>query len=133
MADTTARAGGITVRVSGLRQTLDAVTAAARASLEPALHTEISEVVRHARDRWPVRTGRSQRGLEVARAGTDTRARVVARNRVSYAQDVRIAGHTEPAWVELVERPVTTAAGELERAAVRVLEHEIQRRVDRSG
>lgn len=133
MADTTARSGRTTVRITGLGELEAAVRAAVAASPEATLHAEVSGLLEGARRRWPVRTGRSRRGLDLGRSGTGTHARVVARNEVPYAGDVRLAGHPEPAWRELVERPVCEAADALEQATARELEIEIQRRLDRGA
>lgn len=129
--DTTARHGVATVSIRGLRQIAEEVSAAAPSTAD-TVHDEVSAVVDEARRAWPVATGRSLQGLEVVRRATGLRVTVEVRNDVSYAGDVRLAGHDEPAWRELVEEPVQLAQRAIEDAVARDLEREIQARLDRA-
>lgn len=133
MADTTARAGVASVSIRGIRAIEDQVRAAAPSAAGDTLHDEVSAVVDRARRAWPVATGRSLRGLAVGRSAGSSRVSVVVRNAVPYAGDVRIAGHDEPAWRELVEVPVEDARRSLEAAVARQIEREVQARIDRAG
>ncbi len=96
----------ITARIKGLAEKVARINAGALRAVEAPLRARAEEIVREARDRWPVDSGRSQEGIEVTVYATPSGLVVEFVGRAGYTTRVRARG--EPvgtSWRRLVQGP----------------------------
>lgn len=112
--------GGVTVELKGdlerlALEAVDRIIPGVRALME----ANVTDILRSAQGEWPVKSGDSRRGLQMATTITEDSIQVKIINAVPYAVYVRPRAWfgTTTAWQRLVRSPMLAAAKDIAKEA----------------